>query len=76
MREYRTNPKIARSNRELSRMLAAAGFEIFDTYAMLAPIYDMPCDTHHYLCSDRGRKDGYGMYDLQAFLHFVCVHPS
>ena len=72
-REYRTNEKISRGNSVATGLAQERGFKTHDSYAILAPMWDRPCDTHHYLCPNLsavyGGGPGPGITDLQVFLY-------
>lgn len=65
-REYRTNEKIDEGNRIAADIVKKFGFVIHDTHAILRPMWDHPCDTHHYQCAEVVNA---GLVDMQLFLY-------
>ena len=71
-REYRTNEKIDEANIRATALAVQHGFIVHDSHYIMRPMWDIPCDTHHYLC---GNQNDPGIADLQLFslIHGQCI---
>jgi hypothetical protein len=70
VQDYRSNEKIEFVNRISRQYLARHHLDYYDSWSILSPFWDHPCDAHHYLCS---KNSTIGLVDLSLFNAFACL---
>lgn len=65
--DRRSNPRIAEANTLIQSLLSNSTAPVFvhDSWQILAPFWDQPCDTNHYLCPDN--STAHGLQDAATF---------